>query len=226
LRYGVIHSAWPQSVTLGRSVPHDGLATVPMRLYAGRQKVVTGVQMAHMRPILAPVTQSGSGALRLGSRSNAGRATRMNHGDMQQGGTIGRRKGHLNVRPLPLTVGFRCNTHGSVIVLCARTTACRNGDAAESFLTVVVPMRAAPAQAIAFHGMVDDTALDVITTETGGSGGMWVRASSVRAQLATGDEVAVREAQIRVDRYGIQVNRYNRQGRQGPGKRPHAGTGA
>jgi hypothetical protein len=39
---------------------------MPVRLNAGGHKGVTGVQMARMRLVLAPVMQSGSSALRLG----------------------------------------------------------------------------------------------------------------------------------------------------------------
>jgi hypothetical protein len=59
---------------------------VPVRLDAGRYKGVARVQMAGMRPVLIPVTQSGSGAPRLGGGGgNVGRAARMNNGDIQQG---------------------------------------------------------------------------------------------------------------------------------------------
>jgi hypothetical protein len=44
----------------------DAPAKVPIRLDAGRLKGVTGVQMARMLPLLALVTQSGSGASHLG----------------------------------------------------------------------------------------------------------------------------------------------------------------
>jgi hypothetical protein len=63
----------------GTKAPHDGTAEVPIHLDAGGHKSVTGVQMARMRPVLAPVTSG-----------NADRAARMNNEDIQQGGTVGR----------------------------------------------------------------------------------------------------------------------------------------
>jgi hypothetical protein len=77
-------------------VPHDGTAKVPVRLDAGGHKGVTGVQMARMRPVRVPVTQSGSRAACLGGGGNVGLAARMDHGDIQQCGTVGRGKGHFN----------------------------------------------------------------------------------------------------------------------------------
>jgi hypothetical protein len=50
-------------------VPHDGLAKVPLN-DAGRHNGVTGVQMPRMCPILAPITQSGSGNSHLGGGGN------------------------------------------------------------------------------------------------------------------------------------------------------------
>jgi hypothetical protein len=58
-------------------------------LVAGRHKVVNGVQLACMRLVLAPITQSGSGTSHLGGGGNIGRAARMKHGDIQQGETMG-----------------------------------------------------------------------------------------------------------------------------------------
>jgi hypothetical protein len=52
------------------------------RLDAGGHKGLTGVQMARMRLVIAPVTQSGSSASRLGGGGNGGRAARMDHGDI------------------------------------------------------------------------------------------------------------------------------------------------
>jgi hypothetical protein len=57
---GDIQRARRRDIALGSKVPHDGHAEVSVR----RQKGVTGVQMARVRPVLAPVTQSGSGASR------------------------------------------------------------------------------------------------------------------------------------------------------------------
>jgi hypothetical protein len=57
-----------------------------LNLDAGRNKGVARVQMAGMRMALIPVTQSGSSTSRLGGGGNIGRAARMNHGDIQQGG--------------------------------------------------------------------------------------------------------------------------------------------
>jgi hypothetical protein len=64
---------------------------------------------------------------------------------------------------------------------------------------VVVPTQAAPAQAIATHGVVD-----VTPTKTSDGRDMRVGTSNAKAGVATVDEVAVREAEIRVD--GVQVS--------------------
>jgi hypothetical protein len=113
-----------------------------------------------MRPVLIPVTRSGSGTYHLGGGGNIGRAARMNHGDIQQSGTMGRGKGHLNVSTCPLTAR-RGNANGSVAGLCTRIAAHAGRDAAESLLPVVVSMRvtAHAAEAIAAHGVVDVSAL-------------------------------------------------------------------
>jgi hypothetical protein len=112
-----------RDITQGTKLLHDGPDEVPVRLDAGRHKGVTGVQMASMCPVLAPVTHSGSG--------NIGRAAKMHHGDIQLGGTMGRGKGHLHVGTRPLTAG-RCNANGSVSGLHTRIATCAGGDAAES----------------------------------------------------------------------------------------------
>jgi hypothetical protein len=92
-----------RDITQGTKVGHDGPAEVPVRLDAGGHKGVTGVQMARMHPVIVPVTQSGSSAAHLGGGGNVGRAERMDHGHIQQCGTVGRGKGHFNVGPRPLT---------------------------------------------------------------------------------------------------------------------------
>jgi hypothetical protein len=89
--------ACPRDVTKGTKVPHDGPAEVPVLLNAGRHKGVARVQMTGMRPALMPVTRSGCRTCRLGGGRNVGHAVRMNQGDIQQGGTMGRGKGHHNV---------------------------------------------------------------------------------------------------------------------------------
>jgi hypothetical protein len=113
---------------------------LPRCLDAGRHKGVPRVQMAGMRPVLIPVAQRGSSASRLGGGGNAGRAARMNHGDIQQGGTMGQGKAHLNVSTCPLTAN-RGNANGSVTEFRTRIAALASGDAAESLLPVVVPLR-------------------------------------------------------------------------------------
>jgi hypothetical protein len=125
--------------------------------------------------------------------SNVGRAARMNHGDIEQGGTMGRGKGHLyfGTRPLPAK---RSSTNGSVAGLSAGIAARAGGDAAESLLPVVVPTRAAPAQAIAAHGVVDIAALDVMTTKASGGGDVRVGASGAESKVAAVDEVTIGEA--------------------------------
>jgi hypothetical protein len=107
---------------------------VPVRLDAGRHKGVTGVQMARIRPVLAPVTESG--ALHVGSSGKVGRAAGLNHGGSEQSGNMGRGKGHLNGDPRILTAS-RGNAHGNITGICTHSTARRRGDAAEGFLSVV-----------------------------------------------------------------------------------------
>jgi hypothetical protein len=147
-------------VAEGTKVPHDGPAEVPARLHAGRHKGVARVQMAGMRPVLIPLSYSGSSGSRLGGGGNLDRAARMNHGDIQQSGTIGQGKGHLNVRTFPLTANCG-NANNKEAGLRTSNVARAGGDAAESLLAVVVPTRAATADAIAAHRVVDDTALDM-----------------------------------------------------------------
>jgi hypothetical protein len=187
-----------REIALSTKVPHDGPAVVSVRLDAGGHKGVTGVQMTWMCQVLAPVTQSGIGASFLGGVGNVRRAARMNYGYVQQGGTVGRGKGHCNVGSRLLTANS-CNANGSVTGLRTRSTARTSGGmelAAKSFLPVDMSTRAAPALAIATHGVVDIAALDVMPTKKSGGGDMWVGASSTKAEVATVDEVAVGEAEI------------------------------
>jgi hypothetical protein len=158
--------------------------------------------MAGMRSVLVPVTKSGGSASCLGGGGNVRRAARMNHGYIQQGGTMGRGKGHLNVGTRPLTAK-RGSANGSGTGLCTRIAASACGDAAESLLPVVVPRSAAPAQAIAAHGVVDVAALDVATTEASCGGDVRVGASCAKSKVATADEVAIGEAEIRGDQDGV-----------------------
>jgi hypothetical protein len=58
-------------------VPHDGTDEVPVRLDAGRHRGVARVQMAVLRPVLIPVTQSGCSAPFLGGCGTVGRAARI-----------------------------------------------------------------------------------------------------------------------------------------------------
>jgi hypothetical protein len=71
---------------------------------------------------------------------------------------------------------------------------------------VVVLTRAAAAEAIAAHGVVDVAALDVTTTNGSGGGDVRVGASGTKAEVAAVDEVAITEAEIRGDRDGVQVS--------------------
>jgi hypothetical protein len=71
---------------------------------------------------------------------------------------------------------------------------------------VVAPTRAAAAEAIAAHGVVDVAALDVTTTKESCGGDVRVGASGAKAEVATVDEVAVREAEVRGHRDGVQVS--------------------
>jgi hypothetical protein len=111
---------------------------------------------------------------------------------------MGRGKGHLNVGPRPLTAK-RGSATGSVTDLCTRIAARAGRDAIESLLPVVVPTRAAPAQVIAAHGVVDVAALDVASTKASCGGDMRVGASCAKSKVATVDEVAIGEAEMRVD---------------------------
>jgi hypothetical protein len=105
----------------------------------------------------------------------------------------------------PLTAN-RGNANGSVTGFRARIAARAGGDAAESLLPVVVPTREAAAEAIAAHGVVDVAALDVTTAEASGGGDVRVGASCAKAEVATVDDVAVRETEIRGDRDGVQAS--------------------
>jgi hypothetical protein len=93
--------------------------------------------MARVRPVLAPITQICSSASRLRGGGIVGRAARMDHGDIQQGGTVGQGKGHFTVGPCPLTANS-CNANGSVTELRTCTAAGTGGDAAERFLPAVM----------------------------------------------------------------------------------------
>jgi hypothetical protein len=64
----------------------------------------------------------------------------------------------------------------------------------------------ARAQVIATHGVVNVTAQDVAFTKVGGGRDMRVGADSAKAEVATVDEVTVREAEIQIDRDGVQVS--------------------
>jgi hypothetical protein len=101
-------------------------------------------------------------------------------------------KGHFNVGPRPLTANS-CNANGSVTGLRTCTSAGMGGDAAESFLPEVMSTRAAPAQTIATHRVVDIAALNVTLTKTSGSRYMWAGASCAKAELVTVDEVTIGE---------------------------------
>jgi hypothetical protein len=164
--------------------------------------------MACMFLVLAPVTQSGSSVVRLGDTCNAGRAARMDHRDIQQGGTVGLGKGHFNVGPRPLTANSNiangCIT--GVVHVRARITARTGGDAADGFLPVLMSRQAASAQAIAAQGVVDVAALDVTPTKASGGGDTRVSASSAEAEEAFVDEVSVGEAELQVDRDGVQCS--------------------
>jgi hypothetical protein len=110
---------------------------MPIRVDTGKLKGVTGVQMARMRKVLVPYTKEGNSATRMGGGGNLGRVAKMDQGDMQQCGTVGRGKGQVNVCTRPLTANS-CNSHGKVTGLRTRT----GGNAAESFLPVVMSTHA------------------------------------------------------------------------------------
>jgi hypothetical protein len=75
-----------------------------------------------------------------------------------------------------------------------------------TLLPVVVSTRAAPAEAIAAHGVIDVAALDGPTIKASCGGDVWVGASCVKSKVATVDEVAIREAGIWGDWDGVQVS--------------------
>jgi hypothetical protein len=83
---------------------------------------------------------------------------------------MGRGKGHLNVSTCPRTAN-RSNANGSVTGFRTRSAARSGGDAAESLLPMVVLTRAAAAEAIAAHAVVDVAALDVTITKASSGGG-------------------------------------------------------
>jgi hypothetical protein len=95
-----------------------------------------------------------------------------------------------DVGPCPLTAN-RCNANGGVTGLRTRNTTRSGGDAAESFLPVVVPTRAAAAEAIAAYGVLDAAALDVTTTKVSGCGDMRVGASCAKACHAPAPQLSV-----------------------------------
>jgi hypothetical protein len=64
---------------------------------------------------------------------------------------------------------------------------------------VIVPLWPAPAHAIAAHVMVDVAALGLQPGKAGGSGDMEVGASFAEAEVAMVDEVAIIQAEKRVD---------------------------
>jgi hypothetical protein len=113
-------------IAQGTKVPHDEPAEAPVRLDTDGHKGVTRVQMARL--LLAPIMQSSSSRSVLGGGGNIGQAARMDHGNVQQGGTVGRGKGHFNVGPCPLTANI-CNADGSVTGLRTRITARTGRDA-------------------------------------------------------------------------------------------------
>jgi hypothetical protein len=53
--------------------------------------------------------------------------------------------------------------------------------------------------------VIDIAALDVMPTKASGGGDMWVSASSVNAEVATSDVIALEASEIRVDGDGVQV---------------------
>jgi hypothetical protein len=118
---------------------------------------------------------------------------------IQQCGTAGRWMGHFKVGPRPLTVNS-CNANRSVTGLRTSTTAGTGGDAADSFLPVVMSTRAASASANGTHGVVDIAALEVKHRKTRGGRDIWVGARSAKAEKSTVDEVAIGVADVRVGR--------------------------
>jgi hypothetical protein len=159
---------------------------------------VTGVQMARMRPVLAAVTQSGSGAPRLAGSGNVGRAARMNHRDIQQSRTMGREKVHLDVSTRSWAAN-RCNANESVTGLRTCITARAGGDVAANSASD-------SGSGVATYGVVDIAALDGTTKKASGGGDVRVGASSAEVEVATIDEVAVREVETWSDLDGVQVS--------------------
>jgi hypothetical protein len=117
---------------------------------------------------------------------------------------MGQGKGHLNVSTCALTAN-RGNANGNVTGFRTRIAGRAGKDVAKSLLPVVVPTRAAAADAIAPQGAVDVAALGLTTTKASGGGDVRVGASCAKAEVSTVDQVAVRETEIRGDRDGVQV---------------------
>jgi hypothetical protein len=111
---------------------------------------------------------------------------------------MGRGKAHFNVGSRPLTANS-CNANGGVTGLRRRSTARTSGDAAESFLPVVMSNAGCCRSG-------DIASQDVTATKTSCGRDMWVDASSTKAEVATVDEVPFREAEIRVDWDSVQVS--------------------
>jgi hypothetical protein len=107
------------------------------------------------------------------------------------------RKGHLTATVRPLTTS-RCNTSEIATRHGTRIAASGSRDVAESLLPASVPVQAASTQTIESHDVID-VAADVSTKKQGGGEEMWVGASGVKEEVATVDEVTIREAKIRID---------------------------
>jgi hypothetical protein len=166
---------------------------VPVRLSIRKQKSVIGVQMSRMRTIFDPVMQSGSDAMRSGSSGKVGRAACVGEGSRQ-----------CRSARLPPPLGSQMLQYQRKPFTIARASR----DAAESLPLVIVTTRAAPspAQAIVAHGVADVAARDVTTAKAGDGGDMWAGASIAKVEVATVDEVTIKEAEIWVDRDGVEVH--------------------
>jgi hypothetical protein len=90
----------------------------------------------------------------------------------------------IYVSTWPLTAN-RGNTKGSVTGFRTRIAAPAGRDTAESLLPVVVATRAAAAEEIAAHGVVDVTALEVTTTKASVGRDARIVASCAKAEVAT-----------------------------------------
>jgi hypothetical protein len=77
------------------------------------------------------------------------------------------------------------------------TDPCPRGETAKRLLQVVVPFAAHAAKLLAAHGMVHIAALDVPAAVAREGRNVWVGAGCAKPELAAGDEVGIRQLEVR-----------------------------